>query len=57
MKKILTIIATITSLYAIPPCELPDEKVCMYFYKGAMSSEIILVNLSGSKIIIKYASA
>ena len=57
MKKMLTILATITSLYATPPCELPNENVCMYLYKGAMSSEIIIVNMSKEKVLIKRADA
>lgn len=57
MKKILILIGLISSMYATPPCELPDQKVCTYFYKGAMSSEIIIVNLLPYKVNIEYASA
>ncbi len=55
MKKILIIIGLITSIYAIPPCELPDQRVCTYFYKGAMSSEIIITNLLPDTVVIEYA--
>lgn len=57
MKKILVLVGLLTSMYAIPPCELPDQKVCTYLYKGAMSAEIIITNLSRETVLIKYASA
>lgn len=57
MKKILLTIAILTNIYAIPPCTMPDQNICMYLYKGAMSSEIIITNLSTDKIIIEKASA
>lgn len=57
MKKILILVGLLTSMYAIPPCELPDQKVCAYLYKGAMSAEIIITNLSRDTVLIKYASA
>lgn len=57
MKKLLILVGLLTSMYAFPPCELPDETVCAYFYKGAMSAEIIITNLSPNTVLIKYASA
>ena len=57
MKKLLVLVGLLTSMYAVPPCELPDQNVCAYFYKGAMSGEIIITNLSGDTVLIKYASA
>lgn len=57
MKKILVLIGLITSIYAIPPCELPNQMVCAYLYKGAMSSEIIVVNLSRDSILVKNINA
>jgi len=57
MKKILILVGLLTSMYAIPPCELPNQMVCAYLYKGAMSSEIIIVNLSRDNILVKNISA
>lgn len=57
MKKILILVGLLTSIYAVPPCELPDQKVCAYFYKGAMSAEIIVTNVSSETVLIKHASA
>jgi len=58
MKKLLILVGLLTSMYAVPPCDLPDQKVCAYFYKGAMSAEIIVTNLSNDTILVKnlYAS-
>ncbi len=53
MKRFLLPLTLITSLYAVPPCELPEQTVCAYLYKGAMSSEIIITNLSTDTILIK----
>lgn len=55
MKKILALIGLISSMYAIPPCELPEQKVCTYFYQGSMSAEIIVTNLLPDTIIVEYA--
>ncbi|WP_041956872.1 hypothetical protein [Sulfurospirillum arsenophilum] len=55
MKKLLVLVGLLTSMYAIPPCELHDQKVCTYFYKGAMSAEIIIVNLSPDTVLVEYA--
>lgn len=57
MKKILVLVGLLTSMYATPPCELPDQKICAYLYKGAMSAEIIITNMSKDTVLIKYASA
>lgn len=58
MKKLpLILVGLLTSLYAIPPCELPEQKVCAYLYKGAMSAEIIITNLSNDTILIKHVYA
>ncbi|AFL68265.1 hypothetical protein [Sulfurospirillum barnesii] len=57
MKKLLILVGLLTSMYAIPPCELPDEKVCMYLYKGGMNAEIIITNLSTDTVLVTYASA
>lgn len=57
MKRFLLPLTLITSLYAIPPCELPDQKVCAYLYKGAMSAEIIITNMSTDKILVEYLNA
>lgn len=57
MKKKLLILIAITNIYATPPCTLPNQNICMYLYKGAMSSEIIITNLSTNKIIIEKAEA
>lgn len=54
MKKLLTIVGLISSMYAIPPCEFPEQEVCTYFYKGAMSAEIIVINLLPDTVIIEY---
>ena len=55
MKKLLILITLISSMYAIPPCELPEQRVCTYFYKGAMSAEIIVVNLLPDTVMVEYA--
>jgi len=57
MNKFLLLILSMTSIYANPPCPLPDQKICMYLYKGAMSSEIIITNQSTNTIIIERGSA
>jgi hypothetical protein len=57
MKKILISLAIMNNLYAIPPCKYANEKVCMYLYRSPLSAEIILINLSKEKIIVKYANA
>lgn len=57
MKKLLILIGLLSSMYAIPPCELPDQEVCAYLYKGAMSSEIIITNMSRDTVLIKRVSA
>lgn len=57
MKRFLALIILGINLYATPPCEMPEQNICMYFYKGAMSSEIIIVNLSTDKIFVERASA
>ena len=57
MKKIFALIGLISSMYATPPCESDIDKVCVYLYKGAMSSEAILVNTIQSKIHIDLAIA
>ena len=57
MKKIFLTLITFTSIYAIPPCSMPEQNICMYLYKGSMSSEIIITNLSTDKIIVEKASA
>jgi len=58
MKKLLILVGLLTSIYAVPPCDLPDQRVCAYLYKGAMSAEIIVTNLSKNTILVKrlYAS-
>ena len=57
MKKILVLVGLLSSMYAVPPCDLPDQRVCTYLYKSAMSAEIIITNLSTNTILVKYASA
>ncbi|QIR75353.1 hypothetical protein FA592_03565 [Sulfurospirillum diekertiae] len=57
MKKILILVGLLTSMYAIPPCDLPDQKVCAYFYKGPLSGEIIITNMSADTVLIKHLSA
>ena len=57
MKKLLILIGLITSMYAVPPCESEADKVCVYLYKGGMSSEAILVNTIQSKIQIDLVIA
>ncbi|ATB70292.1 hypothetical protein SJPD1_2194 [Sulfurospirillum diekertiae] len=56
MKKILILVGLLTSMYAIPPCDLPDQKVCAYFYKGPLSGEIIITNMSADTVLIKHIS-
>lgn len=57
MKKILIFIGLITSMYATQPCEYENDKVCVYLYKGAMSSEAILVNTIQSRIKVDIVIA
>lgn len=57
MVKIFVFLSLVSNLFSMPPCELPDQNVCMYFYKGSMSSEIIITNLSMDKVFIDGASA
>jgi len=52
MKKILTLIGLITSIYATPPCQYESDKVCVYLYKGGMSAEANLVNTTMKKVQI-----
>lgn len=57
MNKLLFFLFFVSSLFAVPPCELPNQDVCMYFYKGSMSSEIIITNVSMDKVLIENANA
>ena len=51
MKKLLLPITLITSLYAVPPCEHEQSKVCVYLYKGAMSAEANIINMTDKSIL------
>jgi len=57
MKKILVLIGLLSSMYAIPPCDLPDQKVCAYFYNGPLSGEIIITNMSTDTILVERLHA
>lgn len=47
----------LSSMYAVPPCDLPDQKICAYYYKGAMSAEIIVTNMSTETVLVKNLTA
>ena len=55
MKKTLFTMLLMANVYATPPCEYEHEKICIYLYKGAMSSEAILINLTTKPVMIKEA--
>ena len=49
MRKVLISMGLLTSMYAIPPCEYDMEQVCMYLYKGPMSAEVNVINMTQKK--------
>lgn len=53
MKKILILVGLLQSIYAMPPCEYEHEQVCMYLYKGAMSAEVNVINMTQKKVIVQ----
>ncbi|MDD4505663.1 MAG: hypothetical protein PHE60_04740 [Sulfurospirillaceae bacterium] len=53
MKKLLILIATLTSMYAVPPCEYDAEQVCMYLYKGPLNVEINIINMTQKKVVVQ----
>lgn len=53
MKKAICYIFLVSNLYAIPPCEFEQQKVCIYLYKGAMSAELNMINMSDRKVIVQ----
>lgn len=57
MKKLLILVGLLTSMYAVPPCEIDIDTICVYLYKGAMSSEAILVNTTKKKMQITTVEA
>ena len=50
MIKIFGLFLIAVNLWAIPPCEHEQQKVCMYVYKGAMSAEMNVINMSQKKM-------
>lgn len=52
MKKLLILIGLISSMYAVPPCEHDQQRVCIYLYKGAMSAEANIINMTDKEIKI-----
>ena len=52
MIKIFGLFLIAVNLWAIPPCEHEQQKVCMYIYKGAMSAEMNVINMSQKKVIV-----
>lgn len=53
MKKILLPLTLISSLYATSPCEHQQQKVCIYLYKGALTYEINIINLSQKRALFE----
>jgi len=43
----------LTSMYALPPCEYDMEQVCMYLYKGPMSAEVNVINMTQKKVVVQ----
>ena len=45
-------------MYALPPCELPEQEVCVYYWRGGgYTSEIRIANVSKNKVVIENAWA
>lgn len=53
MRKVLTLMGLLTSMYAMPPCEYDMEQVCMYLYKGPMSAEVNVINMTQKKVVVQ----
>lgn len=53
MRKILGACLIMGNLFAVPPCEQEQVKVCPYLYKGAMSSEANIINMTEKKILVQ----
>lgn len=43
----------LSSMYALPPCEYEMEQVCMYLYKGALSAEVNVINMTQKRVIVQ----
>ena len=53
MRKYLLPLTIITSLYATPPCEYEQQKVCLQLYKTGLSAEINAVNTTHKRVLIQ----
>ena len=54
MTRILVfIMVLLTSMHAVPPCEYDIEQVCMYLYKGPMSAEVNIINMTQKKVVVQ----
>lgn len=53
MKKIVILMALLTSMYAMLPCEYETEQVCMYLYKSPMSAEVNVINMTQKKVVVQ----
>ncbi|WP_145923248.1 hypothetical protein [Sulfurospirillum halorespirans] len=53
MRKVWMSMGLLTSMYAIPPCEYDMEQVCMYLYKGPMSAEVNVINMTQKKVVVQ----
>jgi hypothetical protein len=53
MRKVWMSMGLFTSMYALPPCEYDMEQVCMYLYKGPMSAEVNVINMTQKKVVVQ----
>gem|GEM_PF-2020770 len=53
MRKVWISMGLLTSMYALPPCEYDMEQVCMYLYKGPMSAEVNVINMTQKKVVVQ----
>ncbi|MDD3462448.1 MAG: hypothetical protein PHW07_02265 [Sulfurospirillaceae bacterium] len=52
MKRILSICLIAGSLFATPPCEFEQEKICMYLYNYGLVAELNIANTTDKKIMV-----
>lgn len=52
MRRIFGMCLIIGNLFAVPPCEQEQIKVCPYLYKGAMSAEANIINMTDKKVLV-----
>lgn len=53
MRNFLIVVIFISGLFAVPPCEQEQVKVCPYLYKGALSAEGNIINTTERKILVQ----